>query len=138
MNASRKASPCACVGRPNRNSAPDRSAAMRIERSTGVPPAMPRILYHIRREPVTISHPDGRESGEVDRQPGLLEYGPVKTTEASAMLSTVVPEPAAWHGPTLAAERYLVPIPAAVLGELLDALAELRRAPVPTLLLLPE
>jgi alpha-ketoglutarate-dependent taurine dioxygenase len=54
------------------------------------------------------------------------------------MLSTVVPEPAAWHGPSLPAERYLLPIPSAVLDELGDALAELRRAPVPTLLLLPE
>ena len=54
------------------------------------------------------------------------------------MLSTVIPEPAAWHGPTLAADRYLIPIPAAVLGELEGALAELRRAPVPTLLLVPE
>jgi hypothetical protein len=54
------------------------------------------------------------------------------------MLSTVIPEPAAWHGPTLARERYLIPIPPAVLTELEGALAELRRAPVPTLLLLPE
>jgi len=54
------------------------------------------------------------------------------------MLSTVVPEPAAWHGPTLATERYLIAIPAAVLAEVEGALAELRRAPVPTLLLLPE
>jgi alpha-ketoglutarate-dependent taurine dioxygenase len=62
----------------------------------------------------------------------------VKTTEAPAMLSALIPEPAAWHGPTLAPERYLLPIPAAVLSELGAALAELRRAPVPTLLLLPE
>jgi alpha-ketoglutarate-dependent taurine dioxygenase len=54
------------------------------------------------------------------------------------MLSTVVPEPAAWHGPSLPAERYLLPVPSVVLEELRDALAELRRAPVPTLLLLPE
>ena len=54
------------------------------------------------------------------------------------MLSTVIPESTAWHGPTLPADRYLIPIPAAVLGELETTLAELRRAPVPTLLLLPE
>ena len=60
------------------------------------------------------------------------------TTEAPAILSTVIPEPAAWHGPTLAHERYLIPIPADVLSELEGALAELRRAPLPTLLLLPE
>jgi alpha-ketoglutarate-dependent taurine dioxygenase len=54
------------------------------------------------------------------------------------MLTTVVPEPAAWHGPSLATERYLLPIPAPVLAELDGALADLRRAPVPTLLLQPE
>jgi len=54
------------------------------------------------------------------------------------MLTTVVPEPAAWLGPSLAADRYLMPIPATVLAELDGMLAELRRAPVPTLLLQPE
>lgn len=54
------------------------------------------------------------------------------------MLTTVIPEPVAWHGPSLAADRYLMPIPAVVLAELDGALTELRRAPVPTLLLLPE
>jgi hypothetical protein len=62
----------------------------------------------------------------------------VTTSEAPAMLSTAIPEPAAWHGPTLAREHYLIPIPAAVLAELEGALTELRRAPLPTLLLLPE
>ena len=57
---------------------------------------------------------------------------------APPMLATAVPSPRAWHGRTLAAEDYLVPIPAAVLAELDRALVELRRAPVPTLLLLPE
>ncbi len=60
------------------------------------------------------------------------------TSTAPPMLTTVVPEPAAWHGPSLAAERYMIPLPAAVLAELDGALAELQRAPVPTLLLLPE
>lgn len=54
------------------------------------------------------------------------------------MFTTLVPEPAAWHGPSLAADRYMVPIPGAALAELDGALAELRRAPVPTLLLLAE
>ena len=54
------------------------------------------------------------------------------------MLERPLPEPRAWHGAVLAAAAYLVPIPAAVHAELDAALAELRRAPVPTLLLLPE
>ena len=54
------------------------------------------------------------------------------------MLETVVPSPRAWHGPALSRDHYLLPIPAAVLAELEAALAELRRAPVPTLLLQPE
>ena len=54
------------------------------------------------------------------------------------MLETVVPSPRAWHGRSLSREQYLLPIPAPVLAELGAALAELRRAPVPTLLLLPE
>src|SRR5512144_2013689 len=54
------------------------------------------------------------------------------------MLDTPIPSPRAWQGPTLARDRYLTPMPAPVLAELDAALAELRRAPVPTLLLLPE
>src|SRR5262245_65434435 len=54
------------------------------------------------------------------------------------MLTRPIPESAAWHGPMLPVDRYLLPIPAEVLAELDGALAELRRAPVPTLLLLPE
>ncbi|HEX6139680.1 MAG TPA: TauD/TfdA family dioxygenase [Candidatus Limnocylindria bacterium] len=54
------------------------------------------------------------------------------------MLTRPLPESAAWHGPTLPADRYLLPMPAQVLAELDAALRELRRAPVPTLLLLPE
>jgi alpha-ketoglutarate-dependent taurine dioxygenase len=54
------------------------------------------------------------------------------------MLTRALPESAAWHGPTLPADRYLMPMPAEVLAELDAALAELRRAPVPTLLLAPE
>src|SRR5947209_5095141 len=59
------------------------------------------------------------------------------TSPAPAMLETLVPTPRAWHGPTLGREHYLLPIPAPVLAEMEAALAELRRAPVPTLLLLP-
>ena len=54
------------------------------------------------------------------------------------MLTGFVAEPAAWHGPSLPAARYLIPVPPPVLAELDAALGELRRAPVPTLLLLPE
>jgi alpha-ketoglutarate-dependent taurine dioxygenase len=57
---------------------------------------------------------------------------------APPMLQKPMPASRAWHGPALPRERYLLPIPAAVLAELAGALAELRRAPVPTLLLLPE
>ena len=54
------------------------------------------------------------------------------------MLTRPLPESAAWHGPSLPPDRYRLPIAADVLAELHSALAELRRAPVPTLLLLPE
>ncbi len=54
------------------------------------------------------------------------------------MLDRPIPSSRAWLGPTLARDRYLTPIPAHVLAELHAALAELRRAPVPTLLLQPE
>ncbi|HTY79251.1 MAG TPA: TauD/TfdA family dioxygenase [Candidatus Bathyarchaeia archaeon] len=55
-----------------------------------------------------------------------------------SMLSEPVAETRAWKGPTLARETYLVPIPDACMRELADVLTELRAAPVPTLLLLPE
>jgi hypothetical protein len=63
---------------------------------------------------------------------------PVTTSTAPATLDTLIPSPRAWHGPSLARDQYLLPIPAQVQAELEAALAELRRAPVPTLLLLPE
>ena len=53
------------------------------------------------------------------------------------MLTEIVPEPRAWHGPTLTPDRYLVPIPDACLRELDAVVAELRKGPVPTLLLEP-
>jgi alpha-ketoglutarate-dependent taurine dioxygenase len=56
----------------------------------------------------------------------------------AAMLSERVAEPRAWHGSSLAPEHYLVPIPDECLEELDGVLAEQRRAPVPTLLLLPQ
>jgi alpha-ketoglutarate-dependent taurine dioxygenase len=54
-----------------------------------------------------------------------------------AMLDQPLPEDRAWHGPSLPRDRYLMPIPADCLAELDGALAELRAAPVPTLVLLP-
>jgi alpha-ketoglutarate-dependent taurine dioxygenase len=63
---------------------------------------------------------------------------PTIDSTAAAMPTGPFPESAAWHGPTLSPDRYRVPIPADVLAELDGTLAELRRAPVPTLLLLPE
>ena len=38
------------------------------------------------------------------------------------MLDTPIPSPRAWQGPTLARDRYLMPIPAPVLAELLGGL----------------
>jgi alpha-ketoglutarate-dependent taurine dioxygenase len=57
---------------------------------------------------------------------------------APPMLTQLIPNDQAWRGPALPAERYLVPIPDDCLAELDGVLAELRAAPVPTLLLLPE
>lgn len=54
------------------------------------------------------------------------------------MLTEVIPGDRAWHGPSIARDRYLLTIPDDCLAELDRAVAELRRAPVPTLLLLPE
>jgi alpha-ketoglutarate-dependent taurine dioxygenase len=62
----------------------------------------------------------------------------VTPSAAPSTLDTLIPSPRAWHGPALASDHYLLAIPAEVLAELDAALAELRRAPVPTLLLLPE
>src|SRR5262245_18900552 len=54
------------------------------------------------------------------------------------MLTQVVADDRAWHGPALPASRYLLPLPADCLAELDRVVAELREAPVPTLLLRPE
>lgn len=54
------------------------------------------------------------------------------------MLTEPAAETRAWKGPCLAPETYLMSLPAACARELEDVLAELRSAPVPTLLLLPE
>jgi hypothetical protein len=62
----------------------------------------------------------------------------VTTSATPTTLDTPIPSPRAWHGPSLARDHYLLPIPAPVQAELDGALGELRRAPVPTLLLLPE
>ena len=63
---------------------------------------------------------------------------PATAESAPPMLTDLVPEPRAWHGPRLAREHYLVPFPDEVLAEMDAVRAELRAAPVPTLLLLPE
>ena len=62
----------------------------------------------------------------------------MSTVAAPPMLDHVFHEERAWHGPTLPRSAYVVTIPDACLAELERAVFELRRAPVPTLLLLPE
>ena len=53
------------------------------------------------------------------------------------MLTEIVAAPRAWHGPTLTPDRYLVPIPDECRRELEAVVAELRKGPLPTLLLEP-
>lgn len=53
------------------------------------------------------------------------------------MLTEIVAAPRAWHGPALTSDRYLVSIPGDCLREIDAVVAELRRGPVPTLLLDP-
>jgi len=60
------------------------------------------------------------------------------TTASLPMLTEAVPDHRAWRGSSLAPDRYLVRIPDEGVAEMESVLAELRRAPVPTLLLLPE
>ena len=60
------------------------------------------------------------------------------TTVSLPMLTEAVPDHRAWRGPSLSPDRYLVRIPDECVAEMESVLAELRRAPVPTLLLLPE
>ena len=60
------------------------------------------------------------------------------TTASLPMLTEAVPDYRAWRGPALAPDRYLERIPDECVAEMERVLAELRRAPVPTLLLLPE
>ena len=62
----------------------------------------------------------------------------MSTLAPPPMLDQAFPEDRAWHGPTLAASTYLVKLSDACLAELDRVVFELRRAPVPTLLLLPE
>jgi alpha-ketoglutarate-dependent taurine dioxygenase len=57
---------------------------------------------------------------------------------STPMLADPVPDASAWQGSSLARDRYLVRIPDDCVRELDAVLAELRAAPVPTLLLLPE
>ena len=60
------------------------------------------------------------------------------TTVSLPMLTEAVSDNRAWRGPSLSPDRYLVRIPDECVAEMESVLAELRRAPVPTLLLLPE
>ena len=53
------------------------------------------------------------------------------------MLTEIVAAPRAGHGPALTSDRYLVSIPGDCLREIDAVVAELRRGPVPTLLLDP-
>src|SRR4051794_25613298 len=62
----------------------------------------------------------------------------VAVDQRPAILDQPIPEDRAWRGPTLARERYLLTIPPDCLAELEAVLAELRAAPVPTLVLVPE
>jgi hypothetical protein len=62
----------------------------------------------------------------------------VSGSQSLPMLHDLVPEPRAWRGATLAREQYMVPITDACVRERQHVLAELRAAPVPTLLLSPQ
>ena len=62
----------------------------------------------------------------------------VAVDQRPAVWDQPIPEDRAWRGPTLARERYLLTIPQDCLAELDGVLAELRAAPVPTLVLVPE
>jgi alpha-ketoglutarate-dependent taurine dioxygenase len=62
----------------------------------------------------------------------------VAVDQRPAVWDQPIPEDRAWRGPTLARERYLLTIPPDCLAELDAVLAELRAAPVPTLVLVPE
>ena len=62
----------------------------------------------------------------------------MSTASLLPMLTEAVPDHRAGSGPSLSPDAYLVPIPDECVAEMEAALADLRRAPVPTLLLLPE
>lgn len=67
-------------------------------------------------------------------------YSALMTTTArppAMLVETMSPEQA-WRGPSLPVDQYLLPIPDDCLAELDRVAAELRAAPVPTLLLVPE
>jgi len=63
---------------------------------------------------------------------------PSSSMLASSMLAEPVAETSAWRGSSLARDQYLMPIPEECAREMDAVLADLRTAPVPTLLLLPE
>jgi hypothetical protein len=60
------------------------------------------------------------------------------TTASLPMLTEAVPGNRAWRGPSLAPDRYLVRIPDECVAEMESVLAEVRRAPMSTLPLMPE
>jgi alpha-ketoglutarate-dependent taurine dioxygenase len=62
----------------------------------------------------------------------------MSVTASPPVIETLFPDEIAWHGPALERDRYLVPIPDEGMAELRRVVHELRAAPVPTLLLLPE
>jgi alpha-ketoglutarate-dependent taurine dioxygenase len=54
------------------------------------------------------------------------------------MLDGIVPRPRAWHGPDVADAEFVVKLSPECLAELDQVVAEQRKAPVPTLILVPE
>ena len=60
------------------------------------------------------------------------------TTASLPMLTEALPGNRAWQAPSLAPDRYLVRIPDECVAEMESVLAELRRAPMSTMLLMPD
>ena len=60
------------------------------------------------------------------------------TTERPRMLDGIMKKPRAWHGPDVADEEFIVPLTPECLAELDGVVAEQRKAPVPTLILVPD
>ena len=60
------------------------------------------------------------------------------TIDRPRMLDGIVPRPRAWHGPDVADAEFVVKLTPECLAELDQVVAEQRKAPVPTLILVPE